>query len=159
VTTEDLLAAAQVKDDLDRLRRELSQALSSQVANHTISLEMGPMAWSSACARPDFFDSGSALPKLEALPTLRDIAAKLGAAPFDLRIEGHTDNVPDPQRPVRLQLGTLPRPGHAHRAALSRHECHTPRPPVGRRLCRISSRRQQCHRLKAARKIAASIWW
>ncbi len=41
-----------------------------------------------------FFDSGSATPKPEALPTLRQIAAKLGATPYDLRIEGHTDNVP-----------------------------------------------------------------
>ncbi len=41
-----------------------------------------------------FFDSGSATPKPEALPTLRTIAARLGATPYDLRIEGHTDNVP-----------------------------------------------------------------
>ena len=41
-----------------------------------------------------FFDSGSATPKPEALPTLRQIAAKLGDTPYDLRIEGHTDNVP-----------------------------------------------------------------
>ncbi len=94
VTSEDLLAAAHAKDDLDRLRRELSQALSSQVANHTISLEMGPDGLVISLREAGFFDSGSALPKLEALPTLRDIAAKLGAAPFDLRIEGHTDNVP-----------------------------------------------------------------
>jgi chemotaxis protein MotB len=41
-----------------------------------------------------FFDSGSAAPKPEALPTLRQIAAKLGATLYDVRIEGHTDNVP-----------------------------------------------------------------
>jgi chemotaxis protein MotB len=41
-----------------------------------------------------FFDSGSAMPKAEALPTLRQIADRLGATPYDLRIEGHTDNVP-----------------------------------------------------------------
>ena len=41
-----------------------------------------------------FFDSGSATPKPDALPTLRLIAAKLGATPYDLRIEGHSDNVP-----------------------------------------------------------------
>ncbi len=94
VTAEDLLAAAQVNDDLNRLRRELSQALSSQVANHTISLEIGPNGLVISLREAGFFDSGSALPKIEALPTLRDIAAKLGATPFDLRIEGHTDNVP-----------------------------------------------------------------
>ena len=41
-----------------------------------------------------FFDSGSAAPKPEALPTLRQIAASLGTLPYDMRIEGHTDNVP-----------------------------------------------------------------
>jgi chemotaxis protein MotB len=41
-----------------------------------------------------FFASGSATPKAEALPTLRQIATSLGKAPYDVRIEGHTDNVP-----------------------------------------------------------------
>ena len=41
-----------------------------------------------------FFDSGSATPKPESLPTLRQIAASLGRTPYDLRIEGHTDNIP-----------------------------------------------------------------
>jgi chemotaxis protein MotB len=41
-----------------------------------------------------FFDSGSATPKADALPTLRKIAEKLGDTPYDLRVEGHTDNVP-----------------------------------------------------------------
>ncbi len=41
-----------------------------------------------------FFESGSATPKPEALPTLRRIADKLEPMPYDVRIEGHTDNVP-----------------------------------------------------------------
>jgi chemotaxis protein MotB len=41
-----------------------------------------------------FFSSGSATPKPETLPTLRQIAASLGSTPYDLRIEGHTDNIP-----------------------------------------------------------------
>jgi chemotaxis protein MotB len=41
-----------------------------------------------------FFASGSATPKPETLPTLRQIAAKLAQTPYDLRVEGHTDNVP-----------------------------------------------------------------
>jgi chemotaxis protein MotB len=41
-----------------------------------------------------FFASGSATPKPETLSTLRQIAASLGRTPYDLRIEGHTDNVP-----------------------------------------------------------------
>jgi chemotaxis protein MotB len=94
VMNEDLLAAAQVKDDLDRLRRELTQTLTSQVANHSISLEMGRDGLVISLREAGFFDSGSAVPKPEALTTLRQIAAKLGATPYDLRIEGHTDNLP-----------------------------------------------------------------
>jgi chemotaxis protein MotB len=94
VMSEDLLTPAQVKDDLDRLRRDLTQTLSSQVANHSISLEMGRDGLVISLRETGFFDSGSAVPKPEALPTMRQIADKLGATPYDLRIEGHTDNVP-----------------------------------------------------------------
>ncbi len=94
VMSEDLLTPAQVKDDLDRLRRELTQSLSSQVANHSISLEMGRDGLVISLREASFFDSGSAVPKPQALPTLRQIAARLGATAYDLRIEGHTDNVP-----------------------------------------------------------------
>jgi chemotaxis protein MotB len=41
-----------------------------------------------------FFSSGSAIPKPETLPTLRQIAAALSTTPYDVRIEGHTDNIP-----------------------------------------------------------------
>ncbi len=94
VMSEDLLTPAQVKDDLDRLRRELTQTLSSQVANHSISLEMGRDGLVISLREAGFFDSGSAVPKSDALSTLRQIADKLGATPYDVRIEGHTDNVP-----------------------------------------------------------------
>jgi len=92
--SEDLLTPAQIKDDLDRLRRELTQTLSSQIANHSISLEMGRDGLVISLREAGFFDSGPATPKPEALPTLRKIAARLGGTPYDLRIEGHTDNVP-----------------------------------------------------------------
>jgi chemotaxis protein MotB len=41
-----------------------------------------------------FFDSGSATPHPGTLPILRQIATALGQTPYDLRIEGHTDNIP-----------------------------------------------------------------
>ena len=40
-----------------------------------------------------FFTSGSAIPKPEAMSTLREIAASLNHTEYDVRIEGHTDNV------------------------------------------------------------------
>lgn len=41
-----------------------------------------------------FFASGSSVPQPQTLETLRQIAASLRHSPYDLRIEGHTDNIP-----------------------------------------------------------------
>ncbi|HTW80232.1 MAG TPA: flagellar motor protein MotB [Terracidiphilus sp.] len=94
VMGEAVLSAAAVKDDLERIRRDLTQALSDQVATHTVSIEMRRDGLVISLREAGFFASGSATPKPETLPTLRRIAARLGATPYDLRIEGHTDNVP-----------------------------------------------------------------
>ncbi len=94
VMGEDVLAPAQVQQDLDRLRRELTQTLSDQVATHTVSIRMGRDGLVISLREAGFFDSGSAAPKPATLPTLRQIAAKLGNTPYDLRIEGHTDSIP-----------------------------------------------------------------
>jgi chemotaxis protein MotB len=72
----------------------MSAMLSAQVAAHTVSLEMGRDGLVISLREAGFFESGSATPKPEALPTLRQIADKLGPTPYDLRIEGHTDNLP-----------------------------------------------------------------
>lgn len=94
VTSEAVQAPAQVKDDLERIRRELSETLASQVAAHAVSMRMGRDGLVISLREAGFFASGSAAPKPEALPTLRQIAASLGRAPYDVRVEGHTDNLP-----------------------------------------------------------------
>ena len=94
VMGEDVLAPAQVKDDLNHIRRELEQTLSNQVAQHTVSIQMGRDGLVISLREAGFFNSGSATPQPETLPTLRAIAASLGRTPYDLRIEGHTDNIP-----------------------------------------------------------------
>jgi chemotaxis protein MotB len=94
VMDTDVVSPTQVKEDLDRIRRDLAATLSAQVAAHTVSLEMGRDGLVISLREAGFFESGSAEPKPEALPTLRQIAEKLGPTPYDLRIEGHTDNVP-----------------------------------------------------------------
>jgi len=91
---EDLLTPTQVKGDLDRIRHDLTLTLAKQIASHSISLEMGRDGLVISLREAGFFDSGSATPKAEALPTLRQIADRLSTTPYDLRIEGHTDNVP-----------------------------------------------------------------
>jgi chemotaxis protein MotB len=94
VMGEDVLSPARVKDDLEHVRRELAQTLSNQVATHTVSLQMGRDGLVISLREAGFFNSGSAIPKPESLSTLRQIATSLGRTPYDLRIEGHTDNIP-----------------------------------------------------------------
>jgi chemotaxis protein MotB len=94
VMEEDVLSPAKVKDDLEHLHRELEQKLSSQVATHAISIKMGRDGLVVSLREAGFFSSGSATPRPETLPTLRQIAASLDHSSYDLRIEGHTDNIP-----------------------------------------------------------------
>ena len=94
VMGEDVLAPAKVKEDLERIRQDLEQTLSNQVAQHTVSIQMGRDGLVISLREAGFFNSGSATPKPETLATLRQIAASLGRTPYDLRIEGHTDNIP-----------------------------------------------------------------
>lgn len=94
VMGEDVLAPARLQDDLERIRRELTQMLSNQVAGHTVSIQMGRDGLVISLREAGFFASGSAAPKPETLSTLRQIAASLAGSPYEIRIEGHTDNVP-----------------------------------------------------------------
>lgn len=94
VMGEDVWSPAKVKEDLEKLQRDLAQRLSNQVAQHTVSIQMGRDGLVISLREAGFFDSGSAVLRPETLPTLRQIAGSLSHAPYDLRVEGHTDNVP-----------------------------------------------------------------
>jgi chemotaxis protein MotB len=94
VMGEDVLAPARVKEDLEGLRREMQQTLSNEVATHTVSIQMGRDGLVISLREAGFFPSASATPRQETMPTLRKLAASLSRSPYDLRIEGHTDNVP-----------------------------------------------------------------
>ncbi len=94
VMGEDVLSPARVKGDLENMKRQLEQTLSNQVATHTVSIQMGRDGLVISLREAGFFDSGSATPKPQTMGTLRAIAASLKPSGYDLRIEGHTDNVP-----------------------------------------------------------------
>lgn len=93
-TVERPLATALVKDDLDRIGRDLQRGLAGPIAQHTVVIQMGRDGLVISLREAGFFDSGSATPRAEALPILHKIAATLARTPYDLRVEGHTDNVP-----------------------------------------------------------------
>jgi chemotaxis protein MotB len=72
----------------------MQQTLSNEVATQKVSIQMGRDGLVISLREAGFFPSGSANPKQETVPTLRRLAASLSRSPYDLRIEGHTDNVP-----------------------------------------------------------------
>lgn len=94
VMVGEVYSPARVKSDLDRLQRELAQALSNQVASHMVSIHMGRDGLVISLREAGFFASGSAAPRPETLATLMQIANSLSRTPYDLRVEGHTDNIP-----------------------------------------------------------------
>jgi len=94
VMGEEVLSPARVKDDLESLQKELAQRLSNQVAQHTVSIKMGRDGLVISLREAGFFDSGSATPRAESMGTLRQIGDSLRRIPYDLRVEGHTDDIP-----------------------------------------------------------------
>lgn len=94
VMGEDVLSPAKVRDDLKQIQKDLTQRLSNQVATHTVSIQMGRDGLVISLREAGFFNSGSATPKPETVETLREIAERLSQTPYDLRVEGHTDNIP-----------------------------------------------------------------
>ncbi len=91
---EEVMAPAAVKKDLETIRRQMEKLLSNQIAQHTVSIHMGRDGLVISLREAGFFRSGSAAPDPAGLPVLRLIAARVAETPYELSIEGHTDNVP-----------------------------------------------------------------
>jgi chemotaxis protein MotB len=94
VMGENLAEPATVRADLKRLERELQGKLSNQIAEHVVSLRIGRDGLVISLREAGFYDSGSAVPHKDSMPSLDSIAETLKPSPYDIRIEGHTDNVP-----------------------------------------------------------------
>jgi chemotaxis protein MotB len=91
---ESVVSPAIARDGLESVRRQLQQTLSEQIRRRNITINMGPDGLVISLREAGFFDSGSANPRSDTLGTLRRIADSLAHAPYDIRIEGHTDNLP-----------------------------------------------------------------
>jgi len=89
-----LIPAATAGTDLEHIRRDLANRLAAQIANRTITVDLGRDGLVISLREAGFFDSGRAEPKPVTTSTLAQIAAALHGAPYDVRIEGHTDNIP-----------------------------------------------------------------
>jgi chemotaxis protein MotB len=91
---DDLSASPQVQQDLHKLRDHLTGLLSNQIAEHVVALHLGRNGLTISLREAGFYSSGSAMPHPQSKATIDKIAKALAAEPYDIRIEGHTDNVP-----------------------------------------------------------------
>jgi chemotaxis protein MotB len=80
--------------DLMFLRKELEQALAPEILRGEVALRNAPDGLVISLREAGFFDSGSADIKVESEPAFSRMATLLAARQSNLRIEGHTDNVP-----------------------------------------------------------------
>ena|SRR5579863_7322974 len=94
VMTEDIQSPERVRDDLEHMQRELQQKLAIQVAHRSVAIAMSREGLVISLREAGFFDSGSATPHPATLDTLKQIATSVGETPYDVRVEGHTDNIP-----------------------------------------------------------------
>jgi chemotaxis protein MotB len=94
VLGDDLAPSPSVQQDLERLQAHLATVLSAQVSQHIVALKLGRDGLVISLRESGFYDSGSALPHRQSKAALDQIAATISATPYDIRIEGHTDNVP-----------------------------------------------------------------
>jgi chemotaxis protein MotB len=94
VMGDQLMATVDVQQDFAKIKKHLDGLLSNQIAQHIVSLKIGRDGLVISLREAGFYDSGSAAPHESSIATLDQIAAALSAAPYDIRIEGHTDNVP-----------------------------------------------------------------
>lgn len=94
VLGDELAAPPAVKEDLKRIENQLEGKLSDQIAEHVVALHFGRDGLVISLREAGFYDSGSATPHAASMPSLDAIAATLNSSPYDIRIEGHTDNVP-----------------------------------------------------------------
>ncbi|MBT9329964.1 flagellar motor protein MotB [Paracidobacterium acidisoli] len=91
---DDLAASPRALEDFERIRRKLADRLSNQIATHIVALRIGREGLVISLREAGFYDSGSAVPHRSSQSSLDQIAEVLAASPWDIRIEGHTDNVP-----------------------------------------------------------------
>jgi len=80
--------------DAYALQRELEEVLGSEIRQHEIEMRVTPEGLVLSLREVGFFDSGDARLLPSAIPTLARIAKVLNAHGFDIRVEGHTDDVP-----------------------------------------------------------------
>jgi chemotaxis protein MotB len=79
---------------IEEVRNNLSSLLKSQLEDGDVRMNIDERGLTISLAEAGFFASGSATIQSGALPVLGEIAEKILALPYHVRIEGHTDDLP-----------------------------------------------------------------
>jgi chemotaxis protein MotB len=79
---------------LSEIRKQLEAALGDELQKHHVDLRVTPGGLVVSLREVGFFDSGEAVLLPQAEPTLARVASALSARNFEVRVEGHTDDVP-----------------------------------------------------------------
>ena len=80
--------------DVDELRRQLENALGDEIRQHEVKMRVTPEGLVVSMREVGFFNSGDAELLENGHTALTRIATILGGRGFEIRVEGHTDNVP-----------------------------------------------------------------
>ncbi len=91
---DDLDASPKTMADLNKMKSQLDALLSTEIAHKSVSVKVGRDGLIISLRAAGFFESGSAKPIPASMHTLFAIGSALAITPYDVRIEGHTDNVP-----------------------------------------------------------------
>jgi chemotaxis protein MotB len=92
--TDNKAALAGFGVNVDELRRQLESALGDEIRKHEIQMHVTPEGLVVSLREVGFFNSGRAELLENGHTTLTRIATILGGHGFEIRVEGHTDNVP-----------------------------------------------------------------
>lgn len=83
-----------MKGEFAGIKRALQRVLAPEIHYHAVNLMITREGLIISLQEVGFFDSGSAVLKPDATPALSKIASILSQTPQNIRVEGHTDNVP-----------------------------------------------------------------
>jgi len=80
--------------DTETLKRQLEEALGDEIKKQQVQMRVGPDGLVVSLREVGFFDSGDAKLLPEAKPTITRLTKILEQKDFEIRVEGHTDNIP-----------------------------------------------------------------
>jgi chemotaxis protein MotB len=88
------VSAGRVRVDLEQIRQDLRKRLSTEIAQQRVSIDLGREGLVISLREAGFFDSGTAVPRPDATITIQQIGQSLAGTPYDVHVEGHTDDNP-----------------------------------------------------------------